>query len=47
MDKKYMEGNNSSHKKDTSSTKGKHPLHMISAGLSKRQADKLAKLGSK
>jgi hypothetical protein len=43
MRKKQIEANNSSHKKDNSKNKGKHPLNMISEGLSKQQADKMAK----
>ncbi|WP_164849776.1 hypothetical protein [Niallia taxi] len=44
MIKKNAEANKSSHKKDKSKAKGKSPLMMISSGLSKAQADKMAKL---
>ncbi|MGE6609999.1 hypothetical protein ACQKFG_05675 [Peribacillus sp. NPDC076916] len=40
MDKKHVKANHSSEKEKD---KGKHPLMRISAGLSKAQADRLAK----
>ncbi|MGG0186972.1 hypothetical protein [Bacillus rhizoplanae] len=42
MNKNYIKGNHSS-KKDTSNEKPKHPLQKISSGLSKQQADRMAK----
>jgi hypothetical protein len=41
--KKYMEANNSSHKKDKSKDKGKSALVKISSGLSKQKVERMAK----
>ncbi|WP_182006111.1 hypothetical protein [Priestia aryabhattai] len=41
--KKYIEANNSSHKKDKSKTKDKSALQKISSGLTKQQVERMAK----
>lgn len=41
--KKYIEGNNISHKKDKSRNKGELPLMKIRKALSEKQKERLAK----